>query len=279
MNTFRVWLVTIAITFTNISALIIFAIIYAALIASSYFFISTREATVGQVVVTYTLMILIPTLFFIFQASIIDRTREQRFRWGTILIDAVKFFIATIPILLIAWLIQYLLNKWQANHLPPVIAAPPSALESRTQPIHWPTLVFATLRFALLGVVLPLTAIHLWIAAAGSDLRTWIDQGGKPFFKRIGAAIATAFAPESVLIYALGLIIFVVVPYTFLFVPFSPKGKKADFAAFVLRLLLTCVFSFIGWVVTISALTKKAGDPPSAPAPDPSSAVALEAAA
>lgn len=266
-------------TFTNIGALLIFAIIYAAFVVSSYFFISTREATVGQVVVTYALMILIPALFFIFQASIINRTREQRFHWGTILIDAVKFFIATIPILLIAWLIQYLLNKWQANHLPPVIAAPPSALDSRGQPLHWPTLIFATLRFALLGVVLPLTAIHLWIAVAGSDLRSWIDQGGKPFLKRIVSALATAFAPESVLIYALGLIIFVVLPYAMLFVPFSPKGNKADFAALILRVLLTYVFSFIGWVLTISALTRNAGGPSPAPAPDRSSAVALEAAA
>jgi hypothetical protein len=84
------------------------------------------------------------------------------------------------------------------------------------------------------------------------------------------------------LIYALGLIIFVVLPYTMLFVPFSPKGKKADFAAFILRLLLTCVFSFVGWVVTISALTRNAGGPSPAPAPaapDGSPAVALEAAA
>jgi len=279
MTPVRNFLETIKTLFKQPGAWLIFAAIYALLVVSTYFFISTREATVGQVVVTYTLMIVIPALFFIFQAAIIDRTREQRFHWGTIVIDAVKFFIATIPLLLIAWLIQYLLNKWQANHLPPVIAVPPTALGSRAQPLHWPTLIFATLRFALLGVVLPLTAIHLWIAVAGSDLRTWIDQGGKRFFKRIGEAVTTAFAPESVLIYALGLIIFVVLPYTMLFVPFSPKGNKADFAALILRLLLTYVFSFIGWVLTISALTRNAGEPPPAPAPDRSPAVPLEAAA
>src|SRR5256885_406251 len=131
MTTLKLWLGTIATTFTNIGALIIFAIIYAALVVSSYFFISTREATVWQVVVTYALMFVIPALFFLFQAAIIDRTREQKFRWGTILIDAIKFFIATIPILLIGWLIYYLLNKWQAHHLQPVVAIPPSAAEAR----------------------------------------------------------------------------------------------------------------------------------------------------
>lgn len=279
MTTLKLWLGTIASTFTNIGALVVFAIIYAALVLSSWFFISTREATVWQVLVTYVLMILIPALFLIFQASIINRAREQRFRWGTILIDAIKFFIVAIPILLIGWLVYYLLNKWQAHHLPPVSAVPPSALETKAQPLHWPSLLFATLRFALLGVVLPLSAIHLWIAVAGSDFRTWIDQGPKPFFQRIGAALATAFGPESVLIYALGLIVFVVLPYTTLYVPFSPKGSKSDFAAFILRLLLTYLFTFIGWVVTIGALTKNAGDPTPPASPDRSAAVALEAAA
>jgi hypothetical protein len=279
MTTLKLWLSTIANTFISIGALVVFAIIYAALVLSSWFFISTREATVRQVVLTYVLMILIPALFFIFQASIIDRTREQRFRWGTIVIDAIKFFIVAIPVLLIGWLVYYLLNKWQAHHLPPVIAIPPSAVETKSQPLHWPSLLFATLRFAFLGVGLPLSAIHLWIAVAGSDLRTWIDQGGKPFLKRIVSALATAFGPESILIYALGLIVFVVLPYTTLFVPFSPQSNKADFAAFILRLLLTYLFTFIGWVVTISALTKNAGHPSPAPSPDRSSAVALEAAA
>jgi len=128
-------------------------------------------------------------------------------------------------------------------------------------------------------LALPLAAIHLWIATAGSDLRKWIDQGAKPFLKRIGSALATAFGPESVLIYALGLIVFVVLPYTMLFVPFSPKGSKADFAAFILRLVLTYIFTLIGWVVTISALTKNSGDPSPAPSPDRSPAVALEATA
>ena len=279
MTTLKLWLGTIATTFTNIGALIIFAIIYAALVLSAYFFISTREATVWQVVVTYALMIVIPALFFVFQASIIDRTREDKFHWGTILIDAIKFFLASIPILLLAWLVYYLLNKWQAGHPSPVLAIPPSGVGTKAQPLHWPTLILATLRFALLGVVLPLSAIHLWIAIAGSDIRTWIDQGAKPFFKRIASALTTAFGPESVLIYSLGLIVFVVLPYATLFVPFAPKNNKGDFAAFILRLVLTYIFSLIGWVVTIGALTRNAGNPLPAPTPDRSLAVAVEAAA
>lgn len=279
MNTLKLWLNSFTGAFTNVGALIVFAIVYALLVVSAYRFISIREATVSQVLITYALMIVIPALFFIFQASIVDRTREGKFRWGTILVDAIKFFIVTIPILLLGWLIHYLLNKWQARHLAPVVSLPSSALGSGPQPLHWPTLLFATLRFALLGVVLPLSAIHLWIAVAGGGLRSMINQGAKALLQRIGSALATAFGPESVLIYAVGLIIFVVLPYTTLFVPFAPKGNKTDFAAFIVRLLLTYGFTLIGWIVTISALTRNANDSFPPPMPERSPAVAVEAAA
>src|SRR5690242_15594782 len=111
MTTVKLFLTTIKSTLANLGALIVFAVIYAILLATFFRFIWIREATVWQVLFTYTFMILIPAEFFIFQAAIIDRVRDQNFRWRTILIDAVKFFVATIPVLLIAWLLAYLLNK------------------------------------------------------------------------------------------------------------------------------------------------------------------------
>ena len=121
-TTLKLWLNTIAATFTSIGALIVFAIIYLLLLVASYFFISTREATVVQVFVTYALMILIPALFFIYQAAIIDRVRDGKFRWRAIVLDAVRFFLATIPLLLIAWLLYYLLNKLAVRYPAPAIA-------------------------------------------------------------------------------------------------------------------------------------------------------------
>src|SRR5204862_2696884 len=95
-TTLKLWLGSIATTFTNIGALIVFAIIYLLLLFASFFFISTREATVAQVFVTYALMIVIPALFFLYQAAIIDRIRDGKFRWRAIGLDAVRFFLATI---------------------------------------------------------------------------------------------------------------------------------------------------------------------------------------
>jgi len=278
MSTIKIFFSTTKNTLTSLPALAVFALIYALLLAAFFRFIWIREATLWQVFITYTLMVLIPALFFIYQAAIIGRARDLKFRWGAILVDAVKFFVATIPILLIAWLLSYLLNKWQlrfpAPALPtlPVGTAPPSP-----RPLHWPTLIFATLRFVLMGVALPLTAIHLWIAIAGGEVRTLFAGGG--FLKRIGTALGRALAFESVLIYALGLVIFFIIPYWILFVPFTPKGNKTDFALFVLRLVLSFIFSLIGWVVTISALTRNSLETSLEPAPGKSPAVAVEAAA
>jgi len=280
MTTLKLWFSTIKSTLMNLPALAVFALVYALLLAAFFKFIWTREATVWQVFITYALMVLIPALFFIYQAAMIGRVRDQKFRWGVILIDALKFFVTTIPILLLAWLLSYLLNKWQLRYPAPALPSLPIASGPPTpQPIHWPSLVFATLRFLLMGVVLPLTTIHLWIAVAGGEVRTLFAGGAAPFFKRIGAALTRAFASEAVLIYALGLLIFLVIPYAILFVPFTPKGNKTDFLFFILRLLLTFIFSLIGWVVTISALTRNSLDTSPVPAPDRSPAVAAEAAA
>jgi len=278
MTTLKLFLTTIKTTLTNIGALLIFAIIYAILLATFFRFIWIREATVWQVLFTYVFMILIPFEFFFFQAAIIDRVRDQKFRWRAIVIDAIKFLVATIPILLAGWLIYYLLNKlavrYPAPALPvlPVTQGPP-----RVQPVHWPTLLFATFRFVLLGVALPLAAIHVWIAIAGGEVRSLFDGGAKSFLNRIGAALGRAFASESVLIYALGLIIFFVLPYFILVPIFNIKGNKTEFTVFVLRLLLAYLFSLFGWVVTVGALARSSTE--TAPAMPVAIAQPVEAAA
>src|SRR3989440_8339031 len=100
-TTLKLWFGTIKTAFTNIGALIVFAILYALLLASAYFFIATREATVWQVVVTYALLILLPAEFFIFQASILSHARDRRFHWRAIVVSAFKCFVVTIPVVLL----------------------------------------------------------------------------------------------------------------------------------------------------------------------------------
>lgn len=273
----KLWFSTIAKTFANPGALLVFAIIYAFLLVASYIFISIREATILQVLVTYALMILIPIGFFTLQASIINRALDQKFRWRVILIDALKFLAVVIPLLLLAWLLFYLLNKLAARYPAPVVEAPPPVNQgtpppSATPALHWPSVIFTTLRFVLLGVAFPLAAIHLWIAVAGGEFRGLFRDGAKSFFKRIGSALARAFSSDSVLIYGLGLIIFFVLPYVILVPTFTVSGNKREFAVFGLRLLLAFLFSLVGWVATLTALTRTV---PALPAEVPASNVAL----
>ena len=264
----KLWFSTIAATFANVGALFIFAVIYACLLVASYIFISIQEATIWQVLVTYALMVLIPIGFFILQATIVNRVLDQKFRWRVILIDTVKFLAVSIPVLLIVWVLYYLLSKLSVRYPAPVVEVlpvkPPVPLSAPTPlptppptpPLHWPSVTFATLRFLLLGVVFPLTAIHLWIAIAGGGFRTMFRDGVKSLFKRIGLAVARAFSFDSVFVYGLGLIIFFVLPYVALVPVFKLNGNKTEFMFFGLRLVFSFLLSLIGWVVTLSALAR-----------------------
>lgn len=279
-TTLKLWFNTIAATLANPGALLVFATIYAVLLVASYLFISIREATIWQVLITYALIILIPLGFFTLQSSIINRVLDQKFRWRVILIDALKFLVVTILVLLVVWLLYYLLNKISARYPAPVVEAVPTNVAAPptmqtpppTPPLHWPSLFFTTLRFVLLGVAFPLATIHLWIAVAGGELRTLFSDGAKSFFKRIGSALARAFSSHSVLIYGLGLIIFLVLPYITLIPTFTISGNKTEFAVFGLRLLLAFLFILVGWVSTLTALARTV---PALPAEVSASNVAL----
>jgi len=254
MNTLKVFFASVRATLTNVRALLMFVILYALLLVSFYFFISTREATVWQVFVTYALLVLVPAEFFLLQAVILDFARDRKFVLKQIVISALKLFAVTIPVVIIGAFVWWLMNKLQARYHPaPIVFAP---TPPKAQPIHWPTLLITTLRFVLFGVAFPLATIHLWIEASVCDVRASFAGGLKTIFGTIGRALARAFTSDSVFVYGLGLILFVLGPYLILFVPFTVKGTKTDFAVFILRLVLAFVLTLIGWVVTVITLLR-----------------------
>jgi len=261
MTTLRTFLHSARALLGTPRALAIFAALYALLLASLYTFISTREATVWQVAVTLFLLVVVPLEFFVLQSAILNRGRAGKFPWAQILRDAIKLAVVTIPILLLAWALWALLNKWQLSRYPvpqPPITFPGTA--PKLQPIYWPSVIFATIRCLLFGVLLPLAAIHLWIEVAGRSVRDAFGGGGQALLKRLGRVFARAFASESVFTYALGLVFFVAIPYALLFIPFTVKGTKTDFAIFIARLLFAFLFTLIGWIVTLTALSRNASE-------------------
>jgi hypothetical protein len=258
MITIKRFLETAKSLLINPRSLAILAFLYVVLLATLYGFISIREAKVWQVVLTMFFLVLIPLEFFVLQAAILQHARAGKFSGAPMVRDAIKLAVVSIPFIVIGFGLYYLLNKWQA-HFPaptPALTSPIPKGPPPPQPIHWPTVLFATLRCVLLGIALPLATIHIWIEVAARDVRASFSGGAKPFLKRIGNTLACAFAFDSVLTYALGLIIFVLVPYFILFMRIPAKGTKTDFSFFIAQLLLAYLLTLIGWTVTLTALAK-----------------------
>ena len=261
MITIKRLLETTKLLLTNPRALAVFAVLYAVLLATLFGFVRIREATVWQVALTMLFLALIPFEFFVLQASILQRVRADRFGWAQLMRDAIKLAVVTIPMVLLGYALFYLLNKWQVRYpAPPVAALPITPGPPKASPLHVPTVLFATLRFLLLGLALPLATIHLWIDVAARDVRASLGGGAKTVLERIGNVFSRSLTFDSVLIYALGLIVFLLVPYAILFAPIKVTGTKTDFAIFIARLLLVYVVTLIGWVVTVSALATTAGE-------------------
>jgi hypothetical protein len=255
-GTFKIWFDSLKATLTNLRALVVFILLYALLLVSLYVFISTREATVWQVLVTYVLLLVIPAEFFLLQATILGFARNRQNAIKQLVADAVKLFVVTIPIVIIGALVWWLMNKVQARFPAPPAPIVFAPTPPKPQPIHWPTLLITTLRFVLFGVAFPLATIHFWIEASVCDVRASFAGGLKTILGRIQHALARAFSSEAVFIYGVGLILFVLGPYLFLFVTFTIKGNKTDFAVFILQLVLAFVFTLIGWVVTVTTLAR-----------------------
>jgi hypothetical protein len=262
MSTIKQFLNAAWTSIANIRSLATFVGLYALLLASIYIFASTREATVSQVLVTFVLLIVIPAEFFILQASILAQALNPK--WRAIFINAAKLLIVTIPIIIIGWLIWISLAKLQLRYpapRPPIVLP---AAAAKPQPLYWPSVLFATMRGLIFGIILPLATIHLWIEVAARDAKELFRGGAGAISKRLASTIARGFATSSVFIYAIGLILFALVPYLALFVRISPKGTKTDFALFIFRLLVAFAFTLFGWVATLTALAKNASRAPEA---------------
>src|SRR5437762_6034583 len=233
----------------NWHLLAIFAGLYALLLATLYGFIATREAKVWQVLLTLLFVASAPAIFFLMQAAIINQARHGKIEWELTLRDSCKLAILALPLIFVGVGIAYLLNRWQAHFpaphlapLPPVsIAAPGKPVA--TPPTHWPTVWFATARALIFVIALPLAMIQLWVDVGRQNLLTFIRSGGRVVLKSLGQTLSRAFAPRSVLIYSLGLIVFALTPYVLLFVRAPLGGTWRELGVFSARLALVFVFT------------------------------------
>jgi hypothetical protein len=246
--------------FANWPALLMVAVVYVALLVTLYFFLAVREASIAQVALTFALAVIAPILFFMLQAMIANgfSNSVQPVTTGQLakrsLTGFWKFIVITLPLIALAILVIYLLGKYQ-SHLASVpdgaTQLRPMSASSRTHeaariPINWKGAALSTLRYLALGLVLPLAAIHLWLATARDGLLAAL--------KRIGQLVARAFAPQSVLIYVVGFLIFAVVPYFLLFRTTPNKHAWLDLILLGIRVAAVFALTLLGWVITVKAI-------------------------
>jgi len=240
--------------FRNWRGLLLLAALYGLLPASVYLFFATGVANVWQLVVTALTAAAAPLLFFLFQAAasnaaLPEATAARVARRAPR--DLLKVLVLAVPVAACAALFVYLLFKLQ-GWLPQVVEPQTSAVAGvtgeRPVPLRWQDALLSSSWLVLLGFVLPLAAAHLWLAAARVGLAATL--------KGVHRVLGRAFAPRSVLVYAVGFFLFGLMPYFVLFTRTAFTNAWAELTVFGVRLALVFALTLVGWVVTLGALAR-----------------------
>jgi hypothetical protein len=230
-------------------ALLLFFGTYIALLAMLALFVTTREATIREVLLTFAALVALPALFFMLQGMCVSYGETNGA--GELLRRASKIFwkliAVSLPLILAGLALYLLLGKIETRF----------ALQSHVQGVQprgvvteaeWLRVIFSTVRLLLFGLALPLASIHLWLALMRDDVRS-VWSGIRPLMSK-------AFAPRSVTTYGCGLILFGVLPY-FLIASQTPFDRAwLELTVLGARLLLAFSLMLLGWVVTVGALQK-----------------------
>ena len=206
----------------NRRVLLLMIAAYAGLLLAIYLFVSTREATIAQLLLTLVTVVGAPALFFVLQAVSVSYTVGPTSRG--LIKKSLRIIAVTIPVAALTLLTIYGLNKIQTH----------------------PTIVTAV-RYLLLAVILPLLAIQLWIAGSSSGLRILLKNLRKVFSR--------TFAPQSMLVYACGFLIFAIVPYYLLQGQTSIERPWLELSLLFLRLGISALLILLGWVTTVGAIS------------------------
>jgi len=208
--------------FKSWRAIAVMGAAYAGLLTSVYLFVSTREATIPQLILTTAVVVIAPALFFLLQTATVTYTNEPVSR--SLVKNCLRLMVVSVPVIGITVLGVYGLNKVQS----------------------YPTFVTA-LRYLLIGVFAPLLAIQLWVAATGNGLR--------PVLRNLRKIVAKAFAPQSVLVYVCGFLIFAAAPYVLINEKITTDKAWLEFSLLMLRLSASALLILLGWVSTVGAIS------------------------
>ena len=244
--------------------LLVFVALYLLLLVACHLFITTRVATVPQLIVTALTALAVPLLFFLLQAASVNYTRTTGSTKSLLrraAADFPKIILVSIPLILLGIGLVYLLNKLQLRFpVPPPKPIVTNAIEVESPvPFAWSEFLFFAIRLFLLGILLPLLAIHTWLSVARRGLMATM--------KNLFGVLRSTFAARSLLIYTLGLLIFAALPYFLIFTRTPVSHPWAELIIFGVRLIMVFTLTLFGWIITTGALDRIAYDaaPPVAP--------------
>jgi hypothetical protein len=222
VKSFKALLSAMRLLFTNRRALALIVTSYVGLLTSLYLFVSTREATISQLFVTFLSMAAAPALFFLLQSLSVTYASDGLVRKAAI--DGLKIFIVSLPVIALTAFAAYGLSK-----------------------LHTHLTIVTTVSYLLIAVIAPLLAIQLWIATSNTGLRSLV--------KRLGQVLVKTFAPHSVLVYACGFLIFAVAPYLLLRKSIATERAWLEISLLTVRLAASATLMLIGWVTTVGAIS------------------------
>ena len=205
------------------STLIPVVVLYGALLLAGYLFVSTREATIAQLGVTLAVIVITPALFFVLQAVSVNYTNGSPVLKKTVG-DALRLVAISLPLIVLTVLTFKALGK-----------------------IHSHLTIVNTMRYLLAGVVAPLLTIQLWIAASRDGLGV--------LMRRLHRVAAKAVAPQSVLVYACGVLVFGLAPYLLIFHATKTNHAWLEVSLLGIRLIASALLILVGWVTTIGTLS------------------------
>lgn len=230
--------------FANWAALVISLLLYLALIGSVYTFFTIREATATQVALNLVLPIVSVGLFFLIQAMGLSYMRigvGAGYLLKRSLKDCWMILLASIPLILLAWLIVYIFGKVDQTFFS-------ESLTTESKIRAWGAIAVNAAQIFLLFFLLPLIAIHLWI--------TTVREGVASAFKGFGRSVARAFSPRSLLIYAVICAVFGGIAYFLLTQQTTFKGAWTQLWVVGIKTALLFLVVFIGWLLTLGSLTE-----------------------
>lgn len=263
----------------NFGALLVLAGLYAALILAAVVFVTTREASLFQIAVTAAAAAAVPVLFFLAASACAAYAVGEARAFGVVggaLRGFLKVVIVSIPVVALVVGTVWGLNKLEnrVKHDPREEASAEFPGHEQTDeageeapppkpPVRWAYVFYSALRLFLLGVLLPLVAIHLWIVAVRDGLGAVV--------RRIHRVIARAVSARSVFTYAVGMIVFALLPY-FLIIKRTPSNTGwLELSFLSARLFVSFALTLFGFVTTMTALARDERDTATGgvPAPQP----------